>query len=125
MKLILILVTILLLPIFSVNGFAEVFQERLEGTLNVYTNQVVFAPGEPMFVYGQATSKEPLIIRLFAPDSTIAEFEQIMTKEDGSFHHYLISLHICSNCFMVESTESLSSPSGKQLANASKAATAA
>ena len=81
---------ILLLPLFSVNGFSEVFQERLEGTLDVYTNQVVFAPGEPMFVYGQATPKEPLIIRLFAPDSTIAEFEQILTKEDGSFHHYLM-----------------------------------
>jgi len=90
MKLKIILGMILLLPLFSVNGFSEVFQERLEGTLDVYTNQVVFAPGEPMFVYGQATPKEPLIIRLFAPDSTIAEFEQIMTKEDGSFHHYLM-----------------------------------
>ena len=31
---------------------AEVFQERLEGTLDVYTNQLVFAPGEPIFVHG-------------------------------------------------------------------------
>ena len=69
---------------------AEVFQERLEGTLDVYTNQLVFAPGEPIFVHGQATPKEPIIIRLFAPDGTIAEFEQIMTNEDGSFHHFLM-----------------------------------
>ncbi len=68
---------------------AEVFQERLEGTLDVYTNQLVFAPGEPIFVYGQATPKEPLIVRLFTPDDTIAEFEQILTSEDGSFHHFL------------------------------------
>ena len=69
---------------------AEVFQERLEGTLDIYTNQLVFAPGEPIFVYGQATSKEPIILRLFTPDDTIAEFEQIMTGEDGSFHHFLM-----------------------------------
>jgi len=86
---IIILISILLLPVFFTNGFAEVFQERIEGTLDIYTSQQVFAPGEPLFVYGQAVSKEPLVIRLFAPDKTIAEFEQIMTKEDGSFHHFL------------------------------------
>ena len=69
---------------------AEVFQERLEGTLDVYTNQLVFAPGEPIFVHGQAMPKEPIIIRLFTPDDTIAEFEQLMTNEDGSFHHFLM-----------------------------------
>ena len=69
---------------------AEVFQERLEGTLDVYTNQLVFAPGEPIFVHGQAMPIEPLIIRLFTPDDTIAEFEQLMTGEDGSFHHFLM-----------------------------------
>ena len=69
---------------------AEVFQEKLEGTLDIYTNQLVFAPGEPIFVHGQAMSKEPIIIRLFTPDDTIAEFEQIMTGDDGSFHHFLM-----------------------------------
>ena len=69
---------------------AEVFQERVEGTLDVYTNQLVFAPGEPIFVHGQAMPKEPIIIRLFTPDDTIAEFEQLMTGEDGSFHHFLM-----------------------------------
>ena len=77
-----------LTPLTFVN--AEVFQERLEGTLDVYTNQLVFAPGEPIFVHGQAMPKEPIIIRLFTPDDTIAEFEQIMTDEDGSFHHFLM-----------------------------------
>jgi len=75
-------------PLTFVN--AEVFQERLEGTLDIYTNQLVFAPGEPIFVHGQATSKEPIIIRLFTPDNTIAEFEQLMTSDDGSFHHFLM-----------------------------------
>ena len=69
---------------------AEVFQERLEGTLDVYTNQLVYAPGDPIFVHGQGIPKEPIIIRLFTPDDTIAEFEQLMTSDDGSFHHFLM-----------------------------------
>ena len=79
---------LLLLPTSLVS--AEVFQERLEGTLNVYTNQLVYAPGDPIFVHGLATVKEPIIIRLFTPDGTIAEFEQLMTNTDGSFQHFLM-----------------------------------
>tara|TARA_A100001037_G_C15100817_1_gene613895 strand:+ start:72 stop:1067 length:996 start_codon:yes stop_codon:yes gene_type:complete len=82
----------ILLLSFTPLTFAEteVFQERIDGILNVYTNQLVFAPGEPIFVHGQAMPKEPLIIRLFTPDDTIAEFEQIMTGDDGSFQHFLM-----------------------------------
>tara|TARA_Y100000590_G_scaffold279766_1_gene314241 strand:- start:4672 stop:5700 length:1029 start_codon:yes stop_codon:yes gene_type:complete len=91
MKLQIVFFSILLLSFTPLTlAEAEVFQERLEGTLDVYTNQLVFAPGEPIFVHGQATVKEPIIIRLFAPDDTIAEFEQIMTGDDGSFHHFLM-----------------------------------
>ena len=53
----------MILPLMSGTSVnAEVFQERLEGTLDVYTNQLVFAPGEPIFVHGKATPKEPIII---------------------------------------------------------------
>ena len=79
---------LLLLPPSLVS--AEVFQERLEGTLNIYTNQLVYAPGDPIFVHGLASVKEPIIIRLFTPDGTIAEFEQLMTNTDGSFQHFLM-----------------------------------
>ena len=37
-----------------------------------------------------ATPKEPIIIRLFTPDGTIAEFVQILTNVDGSFQHFLM-----------------------------------
>jgi hypothetical protein len=62
----------------------------IEGILNVYTNQLVFAPGDPIFVHGLATAKEPIIVRLSTPDGTIAEFEQLMTNVDGSFQHFLM-----------------------------------
>jgi hypothetical protein len=91
MKYVVTFFLIILLSSMSVTSAnAEVFQERLEGILNVYTNQLVFAPGEPIFVHGQATPKEPIIIRLFTPDGTIAEFEQIMSGDDGSFQHFLM-----------------------------------
>jgi len=85
---VLLLLVLCLTPTTLAN--AEVFQERLEGTLDIYTNQLVFAPDDPIFIHGQATPKEPIIIRLFTPDGTIAEFEQLMTENDGSFHHFLM-----------------------------------
>ena len=83
-----LLSVLLLVPISFVN--AEVFDGDRIGTLDVYTNQLVFAPGDPIFVHGQAITKEPIIIRLFTPDGTIAEFEQLMTNADGSFQHFLM-----------------------------------
>ena len=79
---------LLLAPISFVN--AEVFDGDIIGTLDVYTNQSVYAPGDPIFVHGTATQKEPIVIRLFTPDGTIAEFEQLMTNTDGSFQHFLM-----------------------------------
>ena len=69
------LFSILLLPTSLVN--AQVSQE-MDGTLNVYTNQLVFAPGDPIFVHGSATPKEPIIVRLYTPDGTIAQFEHCL-----------------------------------------------
>ena len=60
------------------------------GELSASTSQLVYAPGEPLFVYGMAEPNESIIIRLFAPDNTIAEFEQIMTHKDGAFQHFLM-----------------------------------
>ena len=73
---------ILLSQVLFTNGFAE---------LDAYTSQLVYAPGEPLFVYGEGDPNEPIIIRLYAPDNTIAEFQQIMTDSDGSFQHSLIN----------------------------------
>jgi hypothetical protein len=50
----------------------------------------VYAPGEPLFVYGVGEPNEPIILRLYAPDNTVAEFQQIMTDDDGSFQHFIM-----------------------------------
>ena len=95
MKTLLTIISFFLLFLISPTlANAETFQVEstidIEGILDVYTNQLVYAPGDPIFVYGLATPKEPIIIRLFTPDNTIAEFEQIMTNTDGSYHHFLM-----------------------------------
>ena len=68
-------------PVLFTNGFAA---------LDASTSQMVYAPGEPLFVYGQGLPNEPIILRLYAPDNTIAEFQQIMTADNGNFEYSLI-----------------------------------
>jgi len=56
----------------------------------VYTNQQIYSTQPPLLVYGTGPENSPLILRLFAPDGTIAEFEQIITNTDGSFSHKML-----------------------------------
>ena len=76
-----VLSSVLLSSILFTNAFGE---------LDASTSQLVYAPGEPLFVYGVAEPNESIIIRLFAPDNTIAEFQQIMSNKDGTFQHFLM-----------------------------------
>jgi len=64
----------------------DIFAERIE--LN--TNQIVYSPQHPLFIYGNGPSNQPLVVRLFAPDGTTANFEQVMTKQDGTFSTTLL-----------------------------------
>ena len=76
-----VLSAILFSQFLFTSGFAE---------LDASTSQFVYAPGEPLFVYGIGEANEPIILRLYAPDNTVAEFQQIMTNDDGTFQHYLM-----------------------------------
>jgi len=58
--------------------------------LQVYTDRNVYSPGQPLLVYGKALPNEPIIIRLFAPDGTIAQFNQLTADSSGDFSHILI-----------------------------------
>ena len=58
--------------------------------LKVYTNQQIYTTQHPLLVYGTGPENSPLILRLFAPDGTIAEFDQIITNPDGSFSHKIL-----------------------------------
>ncbi|MCV0373534.1 MAG: methyl-accepting chemotaxis protein [Nitrosarchaeum sp.] len=73
------------------NSFSE--------TLIISSNSKVYSEGQPLFVYGKALPDEDLIIRLFAPDETIANFEQITTDDDGTFEYVIITWPQASTSF--------------------------
>ena len=56
----------------------------------MYTNQQIYATQHPLLIYGVGPADAPLVLRLFAPDGTIAEFEQIITNSDGSFSYKML-----------------------------------
>jgi hypothetical protein len=60
------------------------------GELTAYTNQQIYTTQHPLLVYGTGPENSPLVLRLFAPDGTITEFEQIITNPDGSFSHKIL-----------------------------------
>ena len=62
------------------------FSEELE----LFTNSKVYSSETILQVYGKGLPEENLIIRLFAPDETIAKFDQITTESDGSFNYGLL-----------------------------------
>ena len=76
----------ILLPTLG-SGFALDSENRLDS----FTNRQVFAPGEPLFVYGNSIADSPVLIRLSSPNDNIIHFEQIVTKNDGSFHYFVMN----------------------------------
>lgn len=82
MKFLIFIILSLLITVSSPQVFAE--------ELKVYTNQQIYSTQHPLLVYGTGPENSPLILRLFAPDGTIAEFEQIITNTDGSFSHKIL-----------------------------------
>jgi len=59
--------------------------------LEIYTNTKIYSPEQILQVYGQGIPEENLILRLFAPDESIAKFEQIQTNSDGTFNYQLLT----------------------------------
>ncbi len=84
---------LLLIPLLSI-PIQESFSE-----LEVATNSRVFSENQPLFVYGKGLPNENLIIRLFAPDETIARFDQITANDNGSFNYVLITWPKSSSSF--------------------------
>ena len=59
--------------------------------LQLFTDSQVYSEGQPLLVYGKTESaNETVILRLFAPDGTIKQFNQIESDGQGNFDHILI-----------------------------------
>jgi len=78
--------------IFAVLGFLIISSspQVFAAELTMYTNQQIYTTQHPLLVYGTGPVNAPLVLRLFAPDGSIAEFEQITTNPDGSFNHRIL-----------------------------------
>ena len=63
------------------------FSEELE----LFTNSKVYSPEHNLQIYGKGLPEENLIVRIFAPDESIAKFDQLTTDSDGSFNYDLIT----------------------------------
>ena len=84
MKIILIIISCMIIgPVIASSSYGE--------DLVVNTNRTVFAPGEPLFVYGTALENSPVIIRLASPDDNIIHFEQVIRRIDGSFDFFVMN----------------------------------
>ena len=59
--------------------------------LDLSTNSKVYSPEHNLQVYGKGLPEENLIIRVFAPDESIAKFDQITTEKDGTFNYALLT----------------------------------
>ncbi len=59
--------------------------------LQLYTDSQVYSEGQPLLAYGKtAIANETVILRLFAPDGTIKQFNQITSDNQGNFNQILI-----------------------------------
>jgi len=78
--------------IFTILGFLIIASspQVFAAELTMYTNQQIYTTQHPLLVYGTGPVNAPLVLRLFAPDGSIAEFEQITTNPDGSFNHKIL-----------------------------------
>ena len=80
---ILLSVLIVLLFVNTPNSFSA--------ELEMFTNSKVYSPAHNLQVYGTGLPEENLIIRIFAPDESIAKFDQLTTEPDGSFNYQLLT----------------------------------
>ena len=67
--------------------------------LEVYTNQQIYATPHPLYIYGNGDPHTPLVIRLYTPDGTTAEFKQIIINSDRSFNLKLLDWPETSTSF--------------------------
>ena len=82
LKLVIFLVVAALITVSLPQVFAAEFE--------VFTNQQIYTTPHPLYIYGTGDSNTPLVLRLYAPDGSTAEFKQIIVNSDGTFNVKLL-----------------------------------
>ena len=82
LKLVIFLVIAALITVTLPQVFAAEFE--------VYTNQQIYSTPHPLYIYGTGDPNTPLVLRLYTPDGSTAEFKQIIVNSDGTFNLKLL-----------------------------------
>ena len=82
LKLVIFLVIAALVTVTLPQVFAAEFE--------VYTNQQIYSTPHPLYIYGTGDPNTPLVLRLYTPDGSTAEFKQIIVNSDGTFNLKLL-----------------------------------
>ena len=90
MKLLTFLIFVTLITVTLPQVFAE---------LELYTNQQIYSSPHPLYIYGNGDPNTPLVLRLYAPDGTTAEFKQIIVGQDGAYNIKLLEWPESSTTF--------------------------
>ena len=67
--------------------------------LELYTNQQIYSTPHPLYIYGTGDPNTPLVLRLYAPDGSTAEFKQIIVNTDKSYNLKLLGWPESSTTF--------------------------
>ncbi len=86
---------LILLCLGMVFGTSPVFAEQLD----LFTDNQVYSPNRPLFVYGQALPNEDIVLRIFSPDDTIVTFTQVTSDDKGKFEMELFVWPDASTAF--------------------------
>ena len=91
LKLVIFLVIAALVTVTLPQVFAAEFE--------VYTNQQIYSTPHPLYIYGTGDPNTPLVLRLYTPDGSTAEFKQIIVNSDGTFNLKLLDWPKTSTTF--------------------------
>ena len=91
LKLVIFLVIAALITVTLPQVFAAEFE--------VYTNQQIYSTPHPLYIYGTGDPNTPLVLRLYTPDGSTAEFKQIIVNSDGTFNLKLLDWPKSSTIF--------------------------
>ena len=91
LKLVVFIVIVALITVTLPQVFAAEFE--------VYTNQQIYSTPHPLYIYGTGDPNTPLVLRLYTPDGSTAEFKQIIVNSDGTFNLKLLDWPKTSTTF--------------------------
>ena len=88
-KILFLIMTIIISPVFLTQGFADFHSEENGITLEISTDKEAYNPGETILISGQVQPQMPgtdVILQIISPRNNILQVEQLEVDSDGNFN---------------------------------------